>query len=137
MGKSYYVPRSAKGESRILVIFTVKSLITTIAFGGIGVAIAFLVKEILNLSIIPMIILIVPFAAIGYGIGSLKIPDLPIMGPLQKAGGEELLDILFRLVSFPSKKKIYIYGKDRIIEKKTTNKNINIPIKSSNIRGGK
>ena len=38
-----------------------------------------------------------------------------MMGPLQKAGGEEVLDILFRLINFPNKKKIYIYGKDRKI----------------------
>ena len=89
MGKSYYVPRSAKGESRILVIFTIKSLITTLIFGGIGALIVFMLKSVLNLTIIQIIIGIVPFAAVGYGIGALKIPDAPIMGPLRKAGGED------------------------------------------------
>ena len=67
------------------------------------------------MSIFTIILLIVPFAVVGYVIGALKIPDIPMMGPLQKAGGEEVLDILFRLINFPSKKKIYIYGKDRKI----------------------
>ena len=44
MGKSYYVPRSAKGESRILYIFSVKSFITTLICGGIGALIVFLIK---------------------------------------------------------------------------------------------
>lgn len=122
MGKSYYVPRSAKGESRILVIFSIKSLITTLILGGLGAGIMFMFKGIFNLSIIQIIIGIIPFAAIGYGIGALKIPDVPIMGPLQKAGGEEVLDILFRLINFPSKKKIYIYGKDRKLEKEKSTK---------------
>ena len=115
MGKSYYVPRSAKGESRILYIFSVKSFITTFICGGIGALIVFLIKSVIPMSIFTIILLIVPFAVVGYVIGALKIPDIPMMGPLQKAGGEEVLDILFRLINFPSKKKIYIYGKDRKI----------------------
>lgn len=115
MGKSYYVPRSAKGESRILYIFSVKSFITTLICGGIGALIVFLIKSVIPMSIFTIILLIVPFAVVGYVIGALKIPDIPMMGPLQKAGGEEVLDILFRLINFPSKKKIYIYGKDRKI----------------------
>ena len=115
MGKSYYVPRSAKGESRILYIFSVKSFITTLICGGIGALIVFLIKSVIPMSIFTIILLIVPFAVVGYVIGALKIPDIPMMGPLQKAGGEEVLDILFRLINFPSKKKIYINGKDRKI----------------------
>lgn len=133
MGKSYYVPRSAKGESRILYIFTVKSFITTLAVGGIGLLIMLMIKDILNLSIIHIIIGVVPFAGIGFGLGALKIPDVPLMGPLQKAGGENVLDILFRLISFRGKKKIYVYGLDRKIEKKQA-KILNNPIKS---KGGK
>lgn len=115
MGRSYYVPRSAKGETRILYIFTVRSFVTTLIFGGIGAAIAFLIKGIYDLSIFAMIAIILPCAAIGFGIGALTIPDSPLMGPLQKAGGENVLDILIRLASFGSKKKLYIYGLNRKI----------------------
>ena len=135
MGKSYYVPRSAKGESRILVIFTIKSLITTLIFGGIGALIVFMLKSVLNLTIIQIIIGIVPFAAVGYGIGALKIPDAPIMGPLRKAGGEELLDILFRLIKLKKKKKIYVYGIDRKIERKSKSNKTSANITSN--KGGK
>lgn len=138
MGKSYYVPRSAKGETRLLYIFTIKSFLTTLVCGGIGAIVAFTINAIHSLSIFTIIFIILPFAVIGFGIGALTIPDNPIMGPLQKAGGEHLLDIIFRLIKFPNNKKIYIYGKDRKIgkDKKATsttkNNSIASVVKSKN-----
>ena len=93
MGRSYYVPRSAKGETRILYVFTLKSFVTTLIIGGIGAIIAFIINSIFELSIFAIIFIIIPFAGIGFVIGAFSIPDVPIMGPLQKAGGENLLDI--------------------------------------------
>ena len=129
MGRSYYVPRSAKGESRILYIFTIKSFVTTLIAGGVGALVAFSMNAIHEISIFAIVGLIVPFAAIGFGLGALTIPDTPILGPLQKAGGENALDIVIRLLRFRNKKRIYIYGIDRKIdnskntqEKKNENK---------------
>lgn len=113
MGRSYYVPRSAKGEGRILYIFTIKSFATTLVCGAIGAGIAFLIKGIVGMSIFGMIGFIIPFALVGFALGAMTIPDIPIMGPLRKAGGENVLDILIRLISFRSKKKLYIYGINR------------------------
>ncbi len=125
MGRSYYVPRSAKGESRILYIFTIKSFLTTLVGGFIGVLIYFISKMFMEISTMTMIIMIVPFAVVGFGIGALKIPDIPAMGPLQKAGGENVMDILGRLITFKGRKKLYIYGINRKLnkEKKTGVKN--------------
>ena len=109
MGRTYSVPRSAKGESRILYIFSVKSLISTIAFGLIGF-IPYGIFSMLGMTT-PGIISIVLFAAIGYAIMTLKIPDAPIMGKLRKAGGEQLGDILWRTITFSKRKKIYVYRK--------------------------
>ena len=130
MGRSYYVPRSAKGETRILYVFTLKSFVTTLIIGGIGAIIAFIINSIFELSIFAIIFIIIPFAGIGFVIGAFSIPDVPIMGPLQKAGGENILDIIMRLVSFRKKKKIYIYGIDRKIETKK-NTSLNNPIKEN------
>lgn len=113
MGKSYYVPRSAKGESRILYIFTIKSFLTTLAGMAVGAVVYFVLKTFVEMSVMTMIFIILPFAVLGFGIGALKIPDVPMMGPLQKAGGENVMDILGRLITFPSRKKLYIYGIDR------------------------
>lgn len=123
MGRSYYVPRSAKGETRILYIFTMKSMATTLAAGLIGALIAFIAKSVAGIGIFTMIFIILPFAAIGYAIGALKIPDNPMMGPLYKAGGENVSDILLRLISFKSKKKLYLYGIDRKIMTDTQSTN--------------
>ena len=109
MGNTYTVPRSAKGESRILYIFTVKSLISTIGFAAIG-AIPCLLLSSIGLKI-PGIIVLVIFAAIGYGMAMLTIPDAPVMGKLRKAGGEKLGDIVWRTVTFSKRKKIYLYRK--------------------------
>ncbi len=107
MGRTYTVPRSAKGESRILYIFTVTGLVFTVAFGLVG----FLIKMLIS-SFLPSIvgwIIVGLFAVIGFVIGTLKIPDANIMGPLKKAGGEKIKDILFRTLTFTKRKKIYVY----------------------------
>lgn len=123
MGRSYTVPRSAKGETRILYIFTIKSLACTLAFGLIGVIIYFILKSFMEISLIAMIFIIAPFGGIGYLVGAAKIPDTPLLGPLQKAGGENVSDILLRLITFKSKKKIYMYN---ITRKVGTNSNNNL-----------
>ena len=113
MGGSYYVPRSVKGESRILYIFTIKSFAVTLAFGLIGVLVNFFVTKFINLSILVSIIIIGIFAGIGYLLSAVTIPDVPAMGPLRKAGGENIGAILIRAMFFKKKKKIYLYNYKR------------------------
>lgn len=111
MGRTYTVPRSVKGESRILYIFTVTGLIFTIAFGVIG----FLIKMLIS-AFVPGIvgwIIVGLFAVLGFVIGTLTIPDSNIVGPLKKAGGEKIRDILFRTLTFSKRKKIYVYRYDK------------------------
>ena len=109
MGKTYGVPRSAKGESRILYIFTVKSLLGTVVALGIGAIPWWLLSQI-GLKTPGLIIMLI-FAALGYGIMTLKIPDAPAMGKLRKAGGEQVFDILFRTLTFSRRRKVYVYRK--------------------------
>ena len=113
MGRAYFVPRSAKGESRILYIFTIKSFVVTLVFGLFGVLIYFLINQIIGMGMVPGIILIGVFAAVGFAIATLKIPDSPIMGRFRKAGGENLGDIIIRFLTFKNKRKIYIYDLNR------------------------
>lgn len=113
MGGAYFVPRSVKGETRILFIFTIKSFVLTIAFALIGVLIWTLLGSIINISLVAGLILVVITGAIGYVIGAVTIPDSPMMGPLRKAGGENIFDILLRLIAFKGKKKIYLYNYKR------------------------
>lgn len=115
MGGTYYVPRSVKGESRILYIFTIKSFAVTLAFGLVGVLIYFLVSKFIEISIMGALIIIAIFAAIGYALSAVTIPDSPAMGPLRKAGGENIGAMLIRLITFKKKKKIYLYNYKRNI----------------------
>lgn len=107
MGRTYSVPRNVKGESRIFLIFSVKSLITTVGFGIIGVIFYSLFSSI-GLKLVGWICIGV-FALVGWAIGALTIPDSPIVGNLRKAGGEQVSDILLRTLTFRKRKKIYMY----------------------------
>ena len=107
MGRTYSVPRNVKGESRILYIFSIKSLLFTIAFGLVGVLFYFIFK-MFNLNVVGVITVII-FAAIGFGVGTLVIPDSPLVGTLRKAGGEAVSDILIRAITFNKRRKIYLY----------------------------
>ena len=124
MGRVYTVPRSAKGESRILYIFTIKSFVVTIIFAILGIMVWASIGTIIELSLYVKIIITACFGALGYALSALKIPDTPMMRPLQKAGGEILGEILIRLLFFKRHKKIYLYNKDRsdyIIKRKEGN----------------
>ena len=113
MGNSYPVPRSVKGESRILVIFTLRSFVTTVAVGLIGAGIWYIGDNFFGMGLFTGLIITAIFAAVGYVVGALKIPDIPAMGNLRKAGGENVSDILLRFVMFKKKKKIYMYNINR------------------------
>lgn len=117
MGGSYYVPRSVKGESRILYIFTIKSFAVTLAFGLVGVLVYLIINSLIGMGLIPGLILIAIFAAVGYGLSAITIPDVPIMGPLRKAGGENIGAMIIRAITFKGKKKIYLYNYKREVTK--------------------
>ena len=70
---TYNLPRNVKGEGRIFFIFSTKGLITTCIGGAIGL-IFYFVFNMLNLKTVGIIITLV-FAAIGYAIGTLKVPN--------------------------------------------------------------
>lgn len=118
MGSSYYVPRSVKGESRILYIFTIKSFIVTLIFGLVGAGIWFLLTSFnVNIELIPGLIIVGICGGIGYALSTVVIPDVPFMGPLRKAGGENIGAMVLRLITFRKRKKIYLYNYKREIIK--------------------
>jgi len=117
MGGSYYVPRSVKGESRILYICTIKIFSVTLAFGLIGVLFYFILKTFISMSIWTAIVVIAIFAVIGYALSAITIPDSPMMGPLRKAGGENIGAMIIRALSFKGKRKIYLYNYKREVTK--------------------
>lgn len=104
---TYYIPRNYKGETRILYIFSIKSLITTAigaAIGGLFLGI-FSALALKNIGIIIMAVC----AVIGFIIGAVKIPTIVGIPVTKKIGGEPISEIIIRYLKFKKKRKIYTY----------------------------
>ncbi len=107
---TYNIPRNLRGESRILIIFSVKSLITT-ALGALIGAIFLFIFNLLGLKIVGIIIMAI-FALIGFAIGTFKIPTIAGLPFTKKIGGESLDEIIKRYIKFRMNRKIYTYTKE-------------------------
>ncbi len=109
MGNVYSVPRNVKGETRLFVIFSIRSLLMTAAFGGVGALIA-LIFSMVGLGTVGIAIAVC-MGILGYVIASFPIPDSPIAGKFRKASGEMIWEILYKTILFYKKKKLYVYRK--------------------------
>lgn len=107
---TYYIPRNLRGETRILYIFSVKSLITTVIGGLVG-AIFLFIFSMLGMKMVGIIITAI-FALIGFGVGAIKIPTLAGIPITKKIGGEPLSEIILRWIKFKKNKKMYVYTKE-------------------------
>lgn len=106
--QTYEIPRDYKGEGRILYIFSTKGLIYTCVGAGIGL-IFYLVFKILGMSMVGLIITAI-FAAIGFAIGTLKMPETTAFQITKKTGGENIDDVILRWIKFKKNgNKVYIY----------------------------
>lgn len=104
---TYYIPRNYKGETRLLYIFSIKSLITT-ALGGVIGLVFFLIFSAIGLKVVGVILMAI-FAIIGYCVGALKIPTIVGLPVTKKIGGESISDIIIRYFKFKKNRKIYTY----------------------------
>ncbi len=104
---TYYIPRSYKGETRILVIFTIKSLITTAIGVGFG-SIFYLILLLFKMKTAGLIVMAF-FGLIGYLVGAVKIPTIVGIPVTKKIGGEPLSEIILRYFKFKKNRKIYTY----------------------------
>lgn len=107
---TYYIPRNVKGETRILIIFSIKSLITTLIGALIGLVFYFILSS-MELGTAGIIVLVI-FAVIGYGIGAINIPTIVGIPFTKKIGGEPLSEIILRYIKFKKTKKVYTYEEE-------------------------
>ena len=107
---TYYIPRNVKGETRILVIFSIKSLITTAIGAGVG-AIFYFILAAIGLGT-PGLIALIVCAVLGYGIGAIKIPTIVGIPFTKKIGGEPLSEIIIRYIKFKKERKVYTYEEE-------------------------
>ncbi len=106
--QTYEIPRNYKGEGRILFIFSTKGLIYTSIGAGVGLVFYFILK-ILGFSMIGLIITLI-FAAIGFAIGTFKVPESNAFEITKKTGGENIDDVILRWIKFKKNaNKIYVY----------------------------
>ncbi len=110
---SYYIPsNNLKGESRILYIFTTKSLL----FTGIGAMVGFvfylIFGLILGLTVLGWILMGL-FALIGYGIATIKMPSSGTSKIAKNVGGDSIDDIIKRYIIFKKNRKVYTYALPR------------------------
>ena len=109
---TYNLPRSVKGEGRILFIFTGKSMLYTVAGGMIGFLLFYIILSLLDYGFAGLIMIVI-CALIGFIIGSLKMPNLEKFDFTRKTGGENIDDIIKRAIKFKTKgKKIYVYKEE-------------------------
>lgn len=110
---SYYIPsNNLKGESRILYIFTAKSLIFTAVGGLIGLLFYFVFGVILGISILGYMFIAI-FAVLGYIIATVKIPAGGNSKLSKNVGGDSIDDIIKRYILFKKTRKVYTYSIDR------------------------
>lgn len=107
---THYIPKDLRGENRILLIFTTKSLITTAIFGGIGV-ILYLIFKLIGLGFVGVILLVL-LALLGFAFGTVKIPRITGWKFTKNIEGDSLDEIFIRFLKFKSNKKIYTYTKE-------------------------
>ena len=107
---THYIPKDLKGESRILLIFSGKSLITTAIFGAVGLVL-FLIFKAIKLSFVG-IVLFALLALIGYAFGTFKIPKITGWKFTKNIEGDSMDEVFLRFIKFKSNKKIYTYTKE-------------------------
>lgn len=116
---SYYIPSNKlKGESRILYIFTGKSLIYTAAGGMLG-AIFYMIFNAIGMSTVGIIIM-AAFALIGFSIATFKIPNVGNSKISNNVGGDNIDEIIKNYFLFVQNKKVYSYALPRKEKKEDT-----------------
>ena len=119
---TYDLPRNVKGEGRILFVFSAKALIYTVIGAALGIPI-YMIFNMIGMSVIGLIIMGV-LGLVGFGIGTLKMPETNAFEITKKTGGENIDDVIKRAIKFKMQKnKIYVYQKDETIDTKEETNN--------------
>ena len=108
--RKHEIPRKKQNETRIFVIFSIRSLISTVIGIMVGVIIG-IIPLLLNFQV-GMFILVGIFGLLGFIIGTfpvMYIPGVPITKEIQ---GEYLYNIVFRYYVFKGRRSLKIYSEE-------------------------
>lgn len=109
--RTYEIPRNYKGESRILYVFSMKALIYT-AIAMIPGLLFYFIFNLLGITVLGIIIAVI-CGGIGFAIGTFKVPDTRKFKLTEKTGGENIDDVIKRIIKFKKKKnRIYVYKEE-------------------------
>lgn len=109
--QTYEIPRNYKGEGRILYIFSMKALMYTAIGAGVGM-IFYFIFSLFGVDMIGIVATVI-CGAIGFSIGTFKMPNSKKFQITEKTGGENIDDVIKRYIKFKKKKnKIYVYMKE-------------------------
>lgn len=109
---SYYIPSNKlKGETRILLIFTPRSLIFTAVGAFIGL-IFYLIFTAIGLKTVGLVIMCL-FALIGFAMVTIKIPQNGTTRLQKNVGGLTLFEIISSYIIFRKNRKVYSYAAPR------------------------
>ena len=105
--RKHEIPRKKQNETRIFVIFSIRSLISTVIGIMVGIIIG-VIPLLLNFQV-GMFILVGIFGLLGFIIGTfpvMYIPGIPITKEVQ---GEYLYNLVFRYYIFRGRRSLKTY----------------------------
>jgi len=105
---TYTIPRNLKGETRLLIIFSVKSLISTAGGLLIGLLFYLLIAKGFGQETAGLVVLAI-FGVLGFAAGAFNIPTIAGLPVTKKIGGEPVYEIVYRYFKFKMSKKKYSY----------------------------
>ena len=99
---AYNIPRNTKGEGRILYIFSTKALLYTFIGLMVG-SIFYFIFNFIGLQIVGIVICSI-FGVIGFIIATFKVPRIKGIEATKSIGGEQIDELIKRLIKFKMKK---------------------------------
>ena len=129
---THLIPREVDGDARILLIFTPKGFIGTLAGLFVGVML-FSLASALKATMVGWVLLAV-CAGLGFAIGQVKIPESNAFSLFKKTGGEYIRDVIKKYIRFQKTKKIYLYDETdySVNSSETVAPEDGLPIQKSN-----
>ena len=112
---THLIPREVDGDARILLIFTPKGFFGLL----IGLIPGIILQQLISLTgakLVSYIILAI-CAAIGFGIGQLKVPESRSIDLFRKTGGLYIRDVIKYYFAFKKNRKYYVYDIDTVKKK--------------------
>ena len=107
---THLIPREVDGDARILLIFTPKGFLGLLAGFVPGIILQQLIA-LTGAKAISYIVLAI-CAAIGFGIGQLKMPESRSFDLFRKTGGLYIRDVIKYYFAFKKNRKYYVYDID-------------------------